>query len=33
LRRDKLKRVIGRLNADASDELDRALLVVLGLTD
>lgn len=32
LRRDKLKRVIGRLDADASSELDRALLIVLGLT-
>jgi mRNA interferase MazF len=32
LRRDRLKRVIGHLETAASGELDRALLIVLGLT-
>ena len=32
LRRDRIRRVIGRIDAETSDELDRALLVVLGLT-
>jgi mRNA interferase MazF len=31
LRRDRVRRVIGRLNDGAIDQLDRALLVVLGL--
>jgi mRNA-degrading endonuclease toxin of MazEF toxin-antitoxin module len=32
LRRDRIKRVIGTLDSDGSERLDRALLVVLGLT-
>jgi mRNA interferase MazF len=31
LRRDRIRRVIGALDADDTDELDRALLIVLGL--
>jgi mRNA interferase MazF len=31
LRRDRIRRVIGKLDADALDALNRALLVVLGL--
>lgn len=31
LRRDRIKRVIGRLDAETRDALDRALLIVLGL--
>jgi mRNA interferase MazF len=31
VRRDRVRRVIGRLEADALNALDRALLVVLGL--
>jgi mRNA interferase MazF len=31
LRRDRVRRVVGRLDAPARDELDRALLIVLGL--
>jgi mRNA interferase MazF len=31
LRRDRIRRVIGRLDSDTSLKLDRALLVVLGL--
>ena len=31
LRRDRIRRVIGTLDADDTDELDRALLIVLGL--
>jgi mRNA interferase MazF len=32
LQRDRIRRVIGRIDTETSDELDRALLVVLGLT-
>src|SRR4030081_870718 len=32
LRRDRIRRVIGRIDAETSEQLDRALLVVLGLT-
>jgi mRNA interferase MazF len=32
LRRDRIRRVIGRIDTETSDQLDRALLVVLGLT-
>ena len=31
LKRDRVRRVIGSLDADPSEQLDRALLVVLGL--
>ncbi len=31
LRRDRIRRVIGRVDAEISEQLDRALLVVLGL--
>jgi len=31
VRRDKIKRIIGRLNAGSLEQLDRALMVVLGL--
>jgi mRNA interferase MazF len=31
LRRDRIRRVLGKLDAKTSDQLDRALLVVLGL--
>jgi mRNA interferase MazF len=31
LRRDRVRRVFGKLDAKTSDQLDRALLVVLGL--
>lgn len=31
LRRDRVRRVLGKLDAKTSDQLDRALLVVLGL--
>jgi mRNA interferase MazF len=31
LRRDRIRRVIGRIDAATSDQLDSALLVVLGL--
>lgn len=31
LRRDRIKRVIGTLDSDACEQLDRALLLVLGL--
>jgi mRNA interferase MazF len=32
LRRDRIRRVIGRIDAETSEELDRALLVLLGLS-
>jgi mRNA interferase MazF len=32
LRRDRIRRVIGRIDAETSEQLDRALLLVLGLT-
>jgi mRNA interferase MazF len=32
LRRDRIRRVIGRIDSETSERLDRALLVVLGLT-
>ena len=32
LRRDRIRRVIGRIDAETSQQPDRALLVVLGLT-
>jgi mRNA interferase MazF len=32
LRRDRIRRVIGRIGAETSEELDRALLVLLGLS-
>jgi mRNA interferase MazF len=32
LRRDRIRRVIGRIGPQTSEQLDRALLVVLGLT-
>jgi mRNA interferase MazF len=31
LRRDRIRRVIGRIDPETSEQLDRALLVVLGL--
>jgi mRNA interferase MazF len=31
LRRDRIRRVIGRIDAETSERLDRALLLVLGL--
>jgi mRNA interferase MazF len=31
LRRERIRRVLGSIDSDASDRLDRALLVVLGL--
>jgi mRNA interferase MazF len=31
LRRDRIRRVIGRIDTDISEQLDRALLLVLGL--
>lgn len=31
LRRDRIRRVLGRIDAPAKDALDRALLIVLGL--
>ena len=31
LRRDRIRRVIGSLDGDAADQIDRALLIVLGL--
>lgn len=31
IRRDRIRRVIGRLDAETSERLDRALLVLLGL--
>jgi len=31
LRQDRVRRVIGRIDAETSEQLDRALLVVLGL--
>lgn len=31
LRRDRIRQVVGSLDADASERLDRALLIVLGL--
>jgi mRNA interferase MazF len=31
LRRDRIRRVIGRIDPQTSERLDRALLVVLGL--
>ena len=31
LRRDRVRRVIGRIDAETSERLDRALLLVLGL--
>ncbi len=32
LRRDRIRRVIGHVDPETSEQLDRALLVVLGLT-
>jgi mRNA interferase MazF len=32
LRRDRIRRVIGRIDAETSEKLDRALLLVLGLS-
>ena len=32
LRRDQIRRVIGRIDAETSEQLDRALLVLLGLS-
>jgi mRNA interferase MazF len=32
LRRDRIRRVIGRIDAETSEQLDRALLVLLGLS-
>ena len=32
LRHDRIRRVIGRIDSETSEQLDRALLVVLGLT-
>jgi mRNA interferase MazF len=32
LRQDRVRRVIGRIDSETSEQLDRALLVVLGLT-
>jgi mRNA interferase MazF len=31
LRRDRIRQVLGSLDANASEQLDRALLIVLGL--
>jgi mRNA interferase MazF len=31
LRRDRIRRIIGRITAETSEQLDRALLLVLGL--
>jgi len=31
LRRDRIRRVIGRIDTETSERLDRALLVLLGL--
>jgi mRNA interferase MazF len=31
LRRDQVRRILGRIDAETSEQLDRALLVVLGL--
>ena len=31
LRRDRIRRVIGRIDAETSEQLDRALLLLLGL--
>jgi mRNA interferase MazF len=31
LRRDRIRRVIGRIDAETSEQLDRALLLMLGL--
>jgi mRNA interferase MazF len=31
LRRDRIRRVIGRIDAETSEQLDSALLLVLGL--
>ena len=31
IRRDRIRRVIGRIDAETSEKLDRALLLVLGL--
>jgi mRNA interferase MazF len=31
LRRDRIRRVIGRIDAETSEQLDRALLLILGL--
>jgi len=32
LRRDRIRRVFGRIDAETSEQLDRALLVLLGLS-
>lgn len=32
LRRDRIRRIIGHIDRETSEQLDRALLVVLGLT-
>jgi mRNA interferase MazF len=32
LRRDRIRRVIGRIDAETSEQLDRALMVLLGLS-
>jgi mRNA interferase MazF len=32
LRRDRIRQVIGRIDSETTEQLDRALLVVLGLT-
>ncbi len=32
LRHDRIRRVVGRIDSETSEQLDRALLVVLGLT-
>ena len=32
LRRDRIRRIIGRIDAETSEQLDRALLVLLGLS-
>jgi hypothetical protein len=32
LRQDRVRQVIGHIDPETSDQLDRALLVVLGLT-
>jgi mRNA interferase MazF len=31
LRRDRIRRVIGRIDGETSEQLDRALLLILGL--
>jgi mRNA interferase MazF len=31
LRRDRVRRILGRIDAETSEQLDRALLLVLGL--